>query len=360
MDFNELDKITSFCSSFANPVILFDKEWNVVFCNKKNFVSSKSDVKSLILSDIEMLKSGESFLMVVNGKQYCSRVSVHGDLFFCELFSSEDLFSMADKSDIYEKILPFIDNFEHNIAVMWSSISTLTKKLEIEERFDDIKQLADIQKSTMYLNAAGKNIFEYANMFYPKVTYKKIDTYALVEGVINRCNEALESCNRRIEFFADKNDYFIRANQRHCVTALINALQNALLYSPVDCCPTVTLSRSVFTDVPYAVLQVTNKCNTHSEEGKATHDLNFSCQRIGCGIPIIKRFAEETGGSFGMEEKNGIMTVTLKLPIIVTEKTGEMVLEQSEYAYYDTGIPDIVDLKMFEVVDFFGENLQRG
>lgn len=356
MDFNELDKITAFCSGFANPVILFDKEWNVVYCNKKSFVLPKTNVKNLILSDIEKLKSGESFLMVVNGKQYCSRVSVHDNLFFCELFSSEDLFAMADKSDIYEKILPFIDNFEHNIAVMWSSISTLTKKLEIEERFDDIKQLADIRKSTMYLNAAGKNIFEYANMFYPKVTYKKIDTYALVEGIINRCNEALGGCGRRIEFFADKNDYFIKANQRHCVTALINALQNALLYSPVDCCPTVTLSRSVFTDVPYAILQVTNKCNVRFEEVKRTSDLNFSCQRIGCGIPIIKRFAEETGGSFGMEEKNGTMTVTLKLPIIVNEKTGEMVLEQSEYTYYNTGIPDIVDLKMFEVVDFFVGN----
>lgn len=356
MDKNELDRIVDFCSGFANPVILFDKDWNVVFCNKKNFVTSKTNVQNLTMSDIKKLKSGESFLMVVNGKQYCSRVSVHGEVYLCELFSSEDLLDIADKSDIYEKILPFINNFEHNIAVMWGSFSTLKKKLEIEERFDDIKQLADIQRSTMYLNAAGKNIFEYANMFYPKVTYKKIDTYALVEGVINRCNEALEGCGRRIEFFADKNDYFIKANQRHCVTALINALQNALLYSPVDCCPTVTLSRSVFTDVPYAILQVTNKCNARSEEGEGTPDLNFACQRIGCGIPIIKRFAEESGGSFNMEEKNGTMIVTLKLPIIVNEKNSELLLEQSEYAYYDTGIPDIVDLKMFEVVDFFGEN----
>ena len=118
----------------------------------------------------------------------------------------------------------------------------------------------------------------------------------------------------------------------------------------------VTLSRSVFTDAPYAVLQVTNKCSARSEEGESTPDLNFACQRIGCGIPIIKRFAEESGGSFNMEEKSGTMTVTIKLPIIVNENNSELLLEQSEYAYYDTGIPDIVDLKMFEVVDFFGDN----
>ncbi|MGN0670695.1 MAG: hypothetical protein ACI4JZ_09105, partial [Oscillospiraceae bacterium] len=129
MDKNELDRIVDFCSGFANPVILFDKDWNVVFCNKKNFVTSKTNVQNLTMSGIKKLKSGESFLMVVNGKQYCSRVSVHGELYLCELFSSEDLLDIADKSDIYEKILPFINNFEHNIAVMWGSFSTLKKKL---------------------------------------------------------------------------------------------------------------------------------------------------------------------------------------------------------------------------------------
>lgn len=355
LDREELNRIMKFCSGFTNTVILFDKDWNVVYCNKKNFVTPKTNIKNLTMSDTEETKDSGSFLMVVNGKQYCSRVSAHGEVYLCELFSSEDLLDIADKSDFYEKILPFIDNFEHNIAVIWSSFSTLKKKFEVEERFEDIKQLADIQRSIMYLNAAGKNIFEYANMFYPRVTYKKIDTYALVEGIVNRCNAALEDCCRQIEFLSDKNNYFIKANQRHCVTALINALQNALLYSPVDCCPTVTLSQSVLNDAPCAVLQVRNKCGSRLEEERA-YDLNFSCQRIGCGIPIIKRFAEETGGLFNMEEKKGIMTVTLKLPIILNENNSEMVLEQSEYAYYDTGIPDIVDLKMFEVVDFFGNN----
>ena len=59
-----------------------------------------------------------------------------------------------------------------------------------------------------------------------------------------------------------------------------------------------------------------------------------------------------------MEEKNGIMTVTLKLPIIADEKNGEMVLEESVYTYYNTGIPDIVELKMFEVLSFFNGNTE--
>lgn len=354
MDYSELEIIESFCQGFVNPVILFNKKWEIVYCNKKNFVSPDMTLQSLTMNEDEKLKSHHSFLMTVNGKQYCSRVSLHGDLYLCELFNSDDFMELADKTGIYEKMLPFINNFEHNIAVMWNSISNLTKKLESEERFDDLKQLADIQRSTMYLNAAGKNIFEFANMFYPKATMRKIDTYALVEGIINRCNTILAGCCRRIEFYADKDDYFISANQRHCVTVLINALQNALLYSPVDSCPVVTLSKTVFGDAPYAVLRVSNKCNVRSDENGKAPDLNFSCQRIGCGIPIIKRFTEETGGDFNMEEKNGIMTVTLKLPIIVNEKNGELVLEESEYTYYDTGIPDIVDLKLFEVISFFG------
>lgn len=356
LEFSEFESIKAFCRGFVNPVILFNKKWEIVYCNKKNFLAPDISLQDLTMGDEEKLKSHHCFLMTINGRQYCSRISLHGDLYLCELFSSDDFLEIADKTGIYEKMLPFINNFEHNIAVMWNSISSLNKKFESEGRFDDIKQLSDIQRSAMYLNASGKNIFEFANMFYPKATMKKIDAYALVEGIINRCNIILEGCCRRIEFYADKNDYFIRANQRHCVTALINALQNALLYSPVDSCPTVTLSKSVFTDVPYAILQVTSKCSVRTDENGKAPDLNFSCQRIGCGIPIIKRFTEESGGEFSMEEKNGIMTVTLKLPIIVNEKCGEMVLEESEYTYYDTGIPDIVALKMFEVLAFFGVN----
>lgn len=354
MDYNELEFIKSFCQGFVNPVILFNKKWEIIFCNKRNFLAPDTTLQDLTMGEEEKLKSHHSFFMTVNGRQYCSRVSLHGDLYLCELFSSEDWFELADKTGIYEKLLPFINNFEHNIAVMCNSISNLNRKLESEERYDDMKQLADIQRSAMYLDAAGKNIFEYANMFFPKNSAKKIDTYALVDGIINRCNIILEGCCRRIDFLAEKDDYFIRANQRHCITVLINALQNALLYSPIDSCPIVTLSKSVYNDAPCAVLRVSNKCVVRSDESGKEPDLNFSCQRIGCGIPIIKRFTEESGGEFTMEEKNGIMTVTLKLPIIVSEKSGEIVLEESEYAYYDTGIPDIVELKMFEVLSFFG------
>ena len=358
MELGEFETIKEFCRGFVNPVILFNKKWEIIYCNKKNFLTPDMTLQKLIMCNEEKLKSHHSVLMTVNGKQYCSRVSLHGDLYLCELLTLEDWFDLADKTGVYEKMLPFINNFEHNIAVMWNSISGLSRKFEIEKRFEDIKQLADIRRRTMYLNASAKNLFEFANMFYPKSTMKKIDVYALVEGIINRCNLILEGCCRRIEFIADKNDYFIGANQRHCITALINALQNALLYSRVDSCPIVTLSKSVFTDVPYAVLQVTNKCDVRTDENGNSPDLNFSCQRIGCGIPIIKRFTEESSGEFSMEEKNGIMTVTLKLPIIDDEKIGEMVLEESEYTYYNTGIPDIVELKMFEVLSFFNGNTE--
>lgn len=354
MDLNTLEKIKDFCHGFKNPVVLFDEKDRIVYCNKPNFVTSKSDIQ--IIAENEKPRREQNILALVNGSKYSVRVSMHGELYMYEFFSYSDLFDMADKSDIYEKILPFINSFEHNISVMWGCFSSLKKKLEEEERFDDIKQLADIQKSAMYLNASGKNIFEYANMFYPKASVSRIDTYALVEGIVNRCNEMLADCGRRIDFIAQKDDYFIKANQRHCISALINALQNALLYSPVDCCPTITLTRTILTDNPYAVLQVTNKCKTRAENGEKLPDLDFACQRIGCGIPIIKRFAQEADGVFDMEERNGSMIVTLKIPIIVNKNKSELVLEQSEYAYYDTGIPDIIDLKMFEVADFFGKN----
>ena len=65
MELNQLEKIVEFCSGFENPVILFDKDWNIVYCNKKSFVNSKSSVQNITMSDIEKLKAGENILVVV-------------------------------------------------------------------------------------------------------------------------------------------------------------------------------------------------------------------------------------------------------------------------------------------------------
>ncbi len=356
MDSADFSDVKEFCKSFLNPVIFFNKDWEIVYCNKKNFITTEKTVYQLTLNDTGILNLNRSNFVMVKGKQYCARAFGYREFYVAELFSYDDVFDMAVNVNIYEKILPFIGCFEYNIAILLGTVTSLKKRLKSEERYEDLKSFASIEKSSMQLSAASKNIFQYANMFYLKTKHERINTYALVEGIINRCNQALVDIGRRIEFISQIDDYSISANQSHCITALINAIQNALLYSPVDCDPTVIVTKTLIQEKEYAVIMVKNRCRVRSENDEKTPDLNFSNQRIGCGIPIIKRFAEESGGIFDMEEDKGIMTVTLKIPMIVKNKSSEIVFGEDFYSYYDTGIPDIIDLKMFEVIEFFSNN----
>ena len=82
-------------------------------------------------------------------------------------------------------------------------------------------------------------------------------------------------------------------------------------------------------------------------------EVNFSYQRLGYGIPIIKRFAQVSGGWFDMSEDNGKVTVTISLPAAYTDGS-EIPLRSPGGARYDAGVPDITDIMMYEVVRFFG------
>ena len=70
MELGEFETIKEFCRGFVNPVILFNKKWEIIYCNKKNFLAPDMTLQKLIMCNEEKLKSHHSVLMTINGKQY--------------------------------------------------------------------------------------------------------------------------------------------------------------------------------------------------------------------------------------------------------------------------------------------------
>ena len=109
----------------------------------------------------------------------------------------------------------------------------------------------------------------------------------------------------------------------------------------------------------FVEIRVVNESSMFSSKDfSGSVDVNFSYQRMGYGIPIIKRFVQVSGGWFDMTEENGRVTVTISLPAAHYGSGAELPLRKPSAAQYDTGIPDFTEIMMREVVQFFGESAE--
>lgn len=192
-----------------------------------------------------------------------------------------------------------------------------------------------------------KNGYEYSLMLThgdPTV----INAVALANGLVNRCNAILAKCARRVWFVAKAQRLLVAADSRHAVTALTNLIQNALLYSPRECVPVMTIDSCIENGRSCVLVQITNDSCLFIGEDELP-EIKF--HRAGTGIPIIKRFAENADGRFFFNVSGHTVTVGIVLPEI--KQTDDLNIEEGGYSYYDTGIPDIVEVKMREVIGFF-------
>lgn len=293
---------------------------------------------------------------------YCARLTPlknsYSDtwLYMAEIVSSDKVLDIAAKTDAASKIFPLCNSLEYNMASIWKNAIALERALLSEGDYEKLEQVFALEKSLAGIGSVTKNVFEYADMLFSKRDDVRIDAGTLLGKIVERCNGALAKCGRHLEYVCEPALPEICADSRHAVTAFINAIQNALLYSPQDSVPIVAVYGIKDGTRSGVQVRFTNENIMFTKKDfKNEVDVNFNYQRRGYGIPIIKRFAEMSAGSFDMSDENGRVVVTLTFPAAASVSGAEVRLEAPAFSFYDTGIPDITELKMREVVDFFGK-----
>ena len=359
MDTARKEELKKLCNGFSNHVAIMDNKFRCAYSNRPKLIAQESSMKSIFQKIIVLpLDKIHVTMAVIKGKFYSVRiVPLDEELYFCEFLDKDAILSLAENTDVYQKILPIINGVEYNTAALWRGYHVLRSRLESDQYEGGWRCALEFEKHLTSMNSVIKNVSEYVNMmFYTQSSNSVVDIASVMTGIVERCNTILTVSGRYIDLVCEPEEIYINAEVRHTVCAVVNALQNALMYSPRDCIPNVSLYKPPNNN-DCVILQIMNDNlmyidhDSDEELGK-----NFDHQRLGYGIPIIKRFAELAGGSFELGEKDGKVCTLITLPWVkdpAAEK-GIGVLKSSQYVYYKTDIPDIVDLKMLEVNELFG------
>ena len=347
---DELKKFVGFCETVDFPTAIFNSSLECVY-SKKGIIPLKTKI-NLYLNRDELFTS-ETFIstiFVIKGVQYCAKIIKTDRFYICGLFDSHELGRIARNTDFFSRLLPTIDVFQYNLVHLWDIMVKLRD-------MGNSKIAADMEEYLVKTNLVSQNIIEYVDMIFKKPNYVRIDCGELLERIINRCNTFLSKCGRYIDYVKVYEACYIHADRRHAICAIINALQNSLLYSPKDSVPIVTLQKCVIDKKDYVVLKIVNENSYYSEKQNELSEDDFSKHKIGCGIPIIKRLMEEADGEFTLEEVDGRVITIMKMPALKECKNDAIILECDEYTYFETGIPDYLDFKMREVIDLFKEDV---
>ena len=160
--------------------------------------------------------------------------------------------------------------------------------------YDMIVRLYRIENTVKNMYAESCNMFRYftAKEGEPAAV---VDAVYLVGSLVERCNLFLAKCGRELRFLCDCESLEIAVNARHAVEALLNAIQNALLYSPRDCEPTVTMSSAEKDSVRYMRLSISNESSvSFGRESSERLGFDFGHRHMSYGIPIIREFVGAT------------------------------------------------------------------
>lgn len=257
--------------------------------------------------------------MVLRGKSYCARISPFiEDLFICELFTSSTILKMSERTDIYAEIMPMLVSVDSNATIAWKKLGEMESMFHEDKQADYIEGIVKLERPIIGIGKTIKNFTEYTNMCLNNSKNDVIEVREFILDLQKRLNTDLAPSGRYIDVLDTLDMLRIYACKRHVIIAMMNAIQNAMYYSPKDSVPIITFyrEREENTGRRMIVIQIVNDTITHIDESS---EYELGCIRAGLGIPIIKRFAEDAGGEVTIENINGKYRLCVKLPEYISE-----------------------------------------
>lgn len=337
-------------STKDRPLFLLDGGLCCVFSSDESMIKTGTSMLTALRREVPLpITQAVDELVFINRQFYCAMltpVQMNGEPYYiCEIVDKYRAVGLFSNTDAGADSFGTYKTMEYNISQMWQTLKQLDEKDDI-----DAELLGELRSSVYKLSACVKNGSQYVESIFSEEHNTLFDMNKLCTHLAERCNAVLAKCGRGIDVLCSSENIFVHLDSRRTIVAMVNAVQNALLYSPADDVPLIVVD----TEDECAVVRVENNNISYSDdEFSDSRDVTMSYQRTGFGIPIMRSFAERAGGSCSLEYAGGRAVLTLKLPLATEEEIACYHLEERFVGVYKTGLPDFLDIRMQEVVHIF-------
>jgi signal transduction histidine kinase len=178
---------------------------------------------------------------------------------------------------------------------------TVIKQLE---KLEDNEIIEDLLFSSCRLLSQNMNMSYLYSQGLPDKTKQIVNAGELISSIVGECSRMLEGMNKRIQFTLDHGKCLVNIDEKSFTMAVMNLLQNALLYSPQNS----TVIVQVSADSGFVCMSITN-LTTLKRWSPPEED-------YGLGIALCAKIAEFFGGKLEYIDSETTITAVLKLPFL--------------------------------------------
>ncbi len=348
----------SICRSESHPMLIVDKMLCCVYSTRTKLVPVGTLLSIFLKDPIETpLKKEKDTVLILDDVSYCARfIPIDKGYSLCHLLDFSAIMTMAAFTDMYSVVEQRFSLLEECSGNIRNYVGKLSEGLPLKTKLKNM-QMLDLQAETNRLDFLLNGMSDYVyTALSANENNEIIDTHALVDWLVRSANTALAECGKCLDFITDVDAYYIYTNQRYAIIAILNAIQNALIYSPSADVPVVSLTKTVKNGISYVVIQIVNDLENFKG---GENDSDLVSRRGGLGIPVIKKFAQRAGGEFYFKTSGSKARVGIMIPEYIPEEKDTFELESSGFSVYDYGGKNIVNIMMQDVISSVSKKKKR-
>lgn len=328
--------LKQFYSSFGVKTAITDLKFTVLWSSDEYLIKPDSSIRENLgqIRDFPIKKQiyttfvNESALVTAVIKPITEGIDVEG--YVIEFLERNDVLSMLGSADIYDEVQQTLAIIHETVNNIMMGTSLIEDNITLSET-DPLQTLAESKRANCNrLLMILSNVSEYINSFFCSYNNVDINLCALMENLIIECNIMLAKSKRYIDYDIPKTPITVKTNHRRLSIVLMNAIQNALLYSSHKDVVKITLTRGndggFYDENPngFAHIIIENGGDIVPDEAFISFSKSLlrpkGLEKTGLGLEIIRRFAETNGGGFNIYSRpEGGAVLDLKIPVAADE-----------------------------------------
>lgn len=340
-----------YCRKVSHPMAIVNDQLRCVYTSHPKLLPVGTLISLFLKDPVDTpLVKERDVLFLRNDVSYCARFTpIDKKYCFCELLDYSDILAMASSTDLYPKVEERLCLFEECTSNMRDYLQKLSEEPAANSRQKKV-YMNDIKIESQRLDSFLRCVSDYTFLSLSNKESREIlDLFAMMDWLVNKTNDELIPYEKDIKFLAERDSYFIFAEKRYAVIAMLNAVQNALLYSPIEDEPVLSLTKITENEQSYIVIQIINGIDSYtvkdSDEGA-----DFAHRRCGLGIPAIRMFTQKAGGKFTFETSGSKAVLRILIPEYIPEDDDDLTMEAGGFGLYSIDEKDVVELMMEDVI----------